>query len=271
MAENKRLDVYLVDNGYAGGRDKAKELIRDGQVTVNGVCVTKPAVTVVETDVVACHAVSRYVGRGGLKLEAALATLLPLPADCVAMDVGASTGGFTHCMLQGGVSKVYAVDVGHGQLHPTLVADSRVVNLENTDVRDREKMSVIPPQSVGLLAMDVSFISIRAVLPAVLDYLQDGAHLLILIKPQFEAGRADIGKNGIVRDRRAHVRVLRDVCASFAEHGCGLTALSASPIKGGAGRSDGNIEYMATLTYGAVSTYTPDLRRLVDETFSSIS
>lgn len=267
MSESERLDAYLVTSGQVTGRDKAKELIRAGSVTVNGVPVTKPSAMVSDGDTVVCTADTRYVGRGGFKLEAALASLLPLPTPCTAMDVGASTGGFTQCMLEGGADRVYAVDVGHGQLHPTLVADPRVVNLEGTDIRDQQKLSVIAPHSIDLLAMDVSFISVHTVLPSVLSYLHDGARLLILIKPQFEAGRADIGKNGIVRDRRVHVRVLREMCERFDACGCGLQQLTASPITGGAGRQDGNIEYIAVLTYGAPSAATPDLRRLVDETF----
>lgn len=270
MAEIERLDTRVVAEGYATGRDKAKELIRSGTVTVNGKVVTKPSFVVYEHDGISCTAdAPRYVGRGGLKLEGALHAILPLPSPCIAMDVGASTGGFTHCMLQNGADRVYAVDVGHGQLHPTLTSDPRVVNLEGTDIRDREALSVaIAPHSVDLLAMDVSFISICAVLPSVFDYLRDGARLLILIKPQFEAGRADIGKNGIVRDRRVHVRVLRELCELFLQSGCALQALSASPITGGAGRSEGNIEYIATLTYGGKKTILPDIRQLVDTTFS---
>lgn len=270
MAESERLDTRVVAEGYATGRDKAKELIRSGKITVDGKVVTKPAAVVAKTDAVSCTAdAPRYVGRGGLKLEMALNAMLPLPEPCVAMDVGASTGGFTHCMLQGGVSRVYAIDVGHGQLHPTLVDDPRVVNLEGTDIRDREMLSaVIPSGSVDLLAMDVSFISIRTVLDSVFEYLREGAHLLILIKPQFEAGRADVGKNGIVRDRRVHVRVLRELCELFSRSGCALQALSASPITGGAGRTEGNIEYIATLIYGGKQTVLPDIRQLVDATFS---
>lgn len=270
MAGSERLDARVVAEGLATGRDKAKELIRAGAITVDGTPITKPSTVVAPSAAVVCTAdAPRYVGRGGLKLESALYDCLPLPEPCVAMDVGASTGGFTHCMLQGGVSHVYAIDVGHGQLHPMLAADPRVVNLEGTDVRNREVLcAVIPPRSVDLLAMDVSFISIRAVLPSVFEYLREGARLLILIKPQFEAGRADVGKNGIVRDRRVHVRVLRELCELFSECGCALKALSASPITGGAGRNEGNIEYIATLVYGDEQTTLPDIRQLVDTTFS---
>ncbi len=267
MAENERLDARVVALGFATGRDKAKELIRAGVVTVNGKAVDKPSYTVTETDEVLCTADrSPYVGRGGLKLEAALKALLPLPSPCTALDVGASTGGFTHCMLLNGVSTVYAVDVGHGQLHPTLAADPRVVNLEGTDIR--AVSTAIAPRSIDLVAMDVSFISTKLLIPAILPYLRDGAHLLILIKPQFEAGRRAVGKHGIVQDRVTHVRVLRELCDFFAECGLSLCALSPSPITGGAGRSDGNIEYIATLSHSAAPAALPDLRQLVDGAFS---
>jgi 23S rRNA (cytidine1920-2'-O)/16S rRNA (cytidine1409-2'-O)-methyltransferase len=269
VAGNDRLDAAVVEKGFATGRDKAKELIRDGAITVNGRIVTKPSFLVSETDEVVCTAEApRYVGRGGEKLECALAALLPLAHPCVAMDVGASTGGFTHCLLQHGADTVYAVDVGHGQLHPDLRADARVVNLEGTDIRHYETVSsVVAPKSLDLLTMDVSFISVAAVLPATLPFLKDGARLLILIKPQFEVGRADVGKNGIVRDRRAHVRVLQTLCAFFEEQGCAVTALNASPIKGGVGRAEGNIEYVATLVYGGERVALPDVRQVVDDTF----
>ena len=266
---SERLDAAVVAHGYATGRDKAKELIRDGHITVNGTVITKPSHTVGCGDAVLCTVdTSPYVGRGGLKLEAALQALLPLPSPCVAMDVGASTGGFTHCMLTHGVSTVYAVDVGHGQLHPSLVSDPRVVNLEGCDVRDAAALSAIAPASIDLLTMDVSFISIGAVLPSLPPYLKRGARMLILIKPQFEAGKHDIGKNGIVKDPRVHLRVLREVCDTFQTHGCALQSLSVSPITGGAGRQSGNIEYVASLIYGAQPTDVPDLRRLTEEAFA---
>ncbi len=267
MNAAERLDAAVVACGYATGRDKAKELIRAGSITVNGKVVEKPSTLVSDTDVVACTAEQTvYVGRGGLKLEAALQALLPLPSPCTAMDVGASTGGFTHCLLLHGVDRVFAVDVGHGQLHPSLAADPRVVNLEGTDIRNAQAMAAVPLGSVDLLTMDVSFISIGAVLPSLPPYLRQGARLLILIKPQFEAGRADIGKNGIVKDRRVHLRVLREVCDTFAQHGFALQSLTASPITGGAGRQDGNVEYIASLLYGGDSV-TPDLRQVVEQAF----
>ncbi len=272
MAESERLDARVVASGFASGRDKAKELIRSGAIAVNGKTVDKPSYTVNATDTVTCSAApSRYVGRGGIKLEAALKALLPLPSPCTALDVGASTGGFTHCMLLHGATTVYAVDVGHGQLHPSLIDDPRVVNLEGTDIRARDTVSAhIAPHSVDLLAMDVSFVSVRTLLPCITEYLRDGARLLILIKPQFEAGRAAVGKNGIVQDHAAHVRVLRELCEAFAAERLSLQALAASPITGGVGRNDGNIEYVATLSYADIPAVLPDLRRLVEDAFAKL-
>lgn len=267
---NERLDAYLVANGLASGRDKACERIRGGEVTVNGNVVTKPAYRVSETDVIDCAATDSFVGRGGLKLEHALSLTEPLPAGCTAMDVGASTGGFTDCLLRAGVGHVFAIDVGHGQLHPSLVADPRVTDLSGTDARRSESLSaVIAPHSVQVLSMDVSFISIKAVLPSVMEFLTADARLFILIKPQFEAGRADVGKNGIVSDRRVHVRVLREMWDFFAELGCSVERLTASPITGGAGRQHGNIEYVALLRRGGESVVT-DLRALVDDRFAAL-
>ena len=270
MANETRLDVRLVELGLATGRDKACERIRAGEVTVDGKVIEKPSFRVKAEDEVVCVAAATYVGRGGLKLEHALSLTEPLLPDCVAMDVGASTGGFTECLLRAGAGRVFAVDVGHDQLHPSLRADSRVVDLSGTDIRRQEALlSVVAPSSVDVLTMDVSFISLRAVLPSVFVYLKPNARLFLLIKPQFEAGRSDIGKNGIVTDRRVHCRVLRELCEFFADQGCSLERLAASPITGGAGRQKGNIEYVALLRRGGVHTV-PDIRALVEESFATL-
>ncbi len=271
MPTEQRLDAYLVAQGLATGRDKACERIRAGEVSVNGIIVRKPAQRVTENDVVVCTlAAEAYVGRGGIKLEHALALTSPLPENCVALDVGASTGGFTECLLRHGAARVYAVDVGHDQLHPSLRADARVLDLSGVDMRRQEEVArYIPPASVDFATMDVSFISLRAVLPAVFAFLKPNARLVVLIKPQFEAGRADIGKNGIVRDRKVHCRVLRELCTFFTEQRCLLETLTASPITGGAARQAGNIEYLAILHYTANGgdVPLPDIRRLVEEAF----
>ena len=269
MANEQRLDSYMVAHGLVTGRDKACEQIRAGAVTVNGTVVRKPAYRLVETDIVKCAADTGYVGRGGLKLERALSLCDPLPAGFVAMDVGASTGGFTECLLRHGAARVYAVDVGHDQLHPRLRADPRVTDLSGTDVRSDCLRLQIPSGTVELLTADVSFISLRGILPSVFPFLREDARLILLIKPQFEAGPADVGKGGIVRDQRVHCRVLRELCAFFEEQGCRLERLAASPITGGAGRQKGNIEYLAILRRGleGAGCSLPDIRQLVADTF----
>lgn len=271
MSDGQRLDAYLVAHGLAGGREKAKERIQSGNVTVNGAVVRKASYSVNENDTVVCDVVDAYVGRGGLKLEKAISVYGLDMTDAIALDIGASTGGFTHCLLQNGAQKVYAVDVGHGQLHPSLCADARVVNLEGTDIRHPQLAESIPHGSVDVITADVSFISLKQVLPYALPFLRANGKLVLLIKPQFEAGKADVGKNGIVKDRAVHLRVLRDLLSFFAEQHCHTVWLSGSPIQGGAGQKRGNIEYLVVLTYGDGVETPIDVRRIVDETFSSFS
>lgn len=244
--ENKaRLDAVLVSRGLAGGRDKAKELIGAGYISVNGRVVTKPSASVSASDVIGSTAEKpAYVGRGGYKLEKALRSGgVDLHGLC-ALDVGASTGGFTDCMLQNGAVKVYAVDVGHGQLHERLRTDERVISCEGMDIRNANILKIIPQASVQFCSIDVSFISIRQILPAVIPLLTKQALLVCLIKPQFEAGRGAVGKNGVVRDRKVHVRVLDELCQFFRSQNLWLRQLDFSPITGG----EGNVEYLALLS-----------------------
>lgn len=242
-----RLDVALVARGLADSRERAKQHIVSGDVLVNGRAVTKPAATVSPQDELVCRGESlAYVGRGGLKLEKALDSGLFTVAGAYAMDVGASTGGFTDCLLQHGARYVYAIDVGHGQLHPRLAADPRVGNLEGTDMRDSARLiKYIAPQSIDFCVMDVSFISVTKVLPFVLPFLKPSAGMVCLIKPQFEAGRAAVGKNGIVKDAAEHKRVIRELTQYFLTAGFALLGLTHSPITGG----NGNIEYLALLQF----------------------
>ena len=239
-----RLDTYLVTAGYATGREKAKELLSAGYVTVNGTSVTKAAHKITDTDAVVCTApLPKYVGRGGYKLERAI-TGAGLTLDGVtAMDVGASTGGFTDCMLQAGAARVYAVDVGRDQLHDRLRRDERVTVLEGTDVRSDQLAQTVPVGSVDFCSVDVSFVSLSYVLPSILPYLTATATLVCLIKPQFEAGKSAIGKHGVVKDRKVHARVLMEQLALFQT--CDLVPvwMGHSPITGG----EGNIEYLAVL------------------------
>ena len=243
-----RLDTWLVQQGYASGREKAKELLAAGYVLVDGVPVTKASRTLRPDERAVCRApAAKYVGRGGYKLEKAVEAAGLVLTGAVAMDVGASTGGFTDCMLQRGAAHVYAVDVGHDQLHPTLRADSRVTVLEGTDIRGQALAAAVASGSITFCSVDVSFVSLGHVLPAILPYLAGEATLVCLIKPQFEAGKAGIGKHGVVRDRKVHTRVLAEQLALFQRLGLATRWLVHSPITGG----EGNIEYLAVLHRGA--------------------
>ncbi len=239
-----RIDAFLVQEGYAGGREKAKELLAAGYVTVDGRPVTKPSVHVTDGQTVVCCAPApRYVGRGGYKLEKALSIANLSLTGLTCMDVGASTGGFTDCMLQNGAAHVYAVDVGHDQLHPRLRADARVTVLEGTDIRSDQLAATVSNGSLDVACVDVSFVSLGHVLPAVLPYMGQESTLVCLIKPQFEAGKAGVGKNGVVKDKKVHIRVLEQQLFLFREHGLSVKHMTFSPITGG----EGNIEYLAVL------------------------
>lgn len=266
--KGERLDAYLVASGYAGGRDKAKELVASGQVLVNGVSVTKASRRITDGDVVTCSAPrEKYVGRGGLKLEKAIACASLQLTDAVAMDVGASTGGFTDCMLQAGAAQVFAVDVGHDQLHATLRNDPRVTVLEGTDIRSDRLRETVAAQSVMFCSVDVSFVSLQNVLPAILPYLAADATVVCLIKPQFEAGRAAIGKRGVVRDRGVHRRVLAEQLSLFASLGLTTLWMGHSPITGG----EGNIEYLAVLRQGTGETVLIDPVTVVEAAFAELA
>ncbi len=264
--DGMRVDAWLVQNGYAGGREKAKELIAAGYVTANGRAVTKASFTITPTMTVVCTApAEKYVGRGGYKLEKALC-LCRLSLDgAVCMDVGASTGGFTDCMLQNGAEKVFAVDVGHHQLHSSLRGDARVVSLEGTDIRSDALADVVPMGSIAFCCVDVSFISLQNILPSVMPYLAKTATLVCLIKPQFEAGSGNVGKRGVVKDKRVHKMVLQQQLALFDSLGLSVIHLTFSPITGG----EGNIEYLAVLRLGEQPPVT-DIAAVVDAAHATL-
>lgn len=266
MAE--RLDARLVRVGIASGREKAKQLIASGAVTVNGKVVTKAACSVEEFDRVESSAPPpRYVGRGGEKLEKAIKIASLSLQGAVAMDIGASTGGFTDCMLQNGAAHVYAVDVGHGQLHPSLRADARVTCLEGTDCRNTQLlMETVAAESISFCSVDVSFISLQAVLPSLSPFLAKEATVVCLIKPQFEAGKRAVGKKGVVKDKRDHMRVINEQLALFASLGYTVNTLTYSPIVGG----EGNIEYLAVLSKGASSKAIVQAAFVVEEAFRAL-
>lgn len=239
----ERLDVLLVKKGLAESREKAKAIIMSGIVYVDNNKEDKAGQTFNEDTLIEVRGNTlRYVSRGGLKLEKAMNCFGVTLEGKIAMDVGASTGGFTDCMLQNGAVKVYSVDVGHGQLAWKLRNDERVVCMEKTNIRYVTPDDVA--DKIDFASIDVSFISLKKVLPAVYDLLTDVGEVVCLIKPQFEAGREKVGKKGVVREQSVHVEVV-DMIVSFArEMGFVTLDLSYSPIKG----PEGNIEYLLYIT-----------------------
>ena len=242
MTDRRRLDALLVERGLVSGRDKAKEWIAAGFVRVGGRQILKPA-TMLESSALITVKPTRpvFVGRGGEKLERALEFFRIDPNCRFVLDIGASTGGFTDCLLHRGAARVYAVDVGTGQLAQALRGDPRVENLEHTDIRSLSPDKLMPPPSLAVC--DVSFISLKLVLPSVFSHLTPEGEAVVLVKPQYEAGRGAVGKHGIVRDRATHLRVLTEVLDSAEGCGFNIAGLVPSPIIGG----DGNHEYLLWL------------------------
>ena len=237
MATKERLDKLLVDRGIAQSRDRARGMIMAGKVAVDGRRIEKPGTQIdVESKLALQEEESHYVSRGGEKLEGALNAFAIDPRGMVAMDVGASTGGFTDCILQRGAEKVYAVDVGYGQLAWRLQKDPRVVNLERRNIRYLRREEV--EEEIDLILIDASFISIEKFLPHLLGFLKRGGAILGLIKPQFEVGRREVGKGGVVREAALHKRVI-DRVSDFSR-GLGLRVLGVteSPLLGPKGNRE---------------------------------
>jgi len=256
-----RLDVYLTETGMEKSRSRAAALIKEGKVSVNGIVRTKPSWECCPEDRVEITGqVLQYVGRGGLKLEKAMDAFNVSAEGKICLDIGASTGGFTDVLLKRGAEKVYAVDVGHDQLAPELREDRRVVSMEGLNIKDA--LPEMFPEKPSLCVMDVSFISLTQVLPHALRLASPGAGFISLIKPQFEAGRQALGKNGIVRSDKDRAKAIDNVLKSAASLGLGLRGLIPSPIRGG----DGNSEYLAFFISGAESM--PVNTKLIVETKS---
>lgn len=234
----QRLDLALVERGLAPTRSQARDLVRRGCVRVGGVVAVKAAAGIAEDAAIEVEEGAQpYVSRGGLKLAAALETFGLSARGAIALDVGAATGGFTHVLIDAGAIRVYAVDVGCGQIHPSLAVDQRVVSLENCDARTLD--SCIIPDPVGAIVADVSFISLTQALPAAMALAARGAWLVALVKPQFEVGRDHIGKGGIVRDEAARERAVAKVQDWIdAQPGWHVAGIIASPIAGGAGNQE---------------------------------
>lgn len=261
MKIKKRLDVLLVERGLAETRTKAQAVIMSGLVYVGSQKADKPGMSFDENSEIEVRgATCPYVSRGGLKLEKALRDFGVDPTGYVCSDSGASTGGFTDCLLQQGARKVFAIDVGYGQLDWKIRSDPRVVVMERTNVR------YVTPEQLGepldLSVVDVSFISLRIVLPVIKTFLKENAgQVLCLIKPQFEAGREKVGKKGVVRDPVVHKEVLDDFVALTAEIGFKILGLTFSPVKG----PEGNIEFLAHLTLADETPVSPDTAFIVSQ------
>ena len=235
----ERLDVILVNRGLAPSREKAKALIMSGNVFVKQQREDKAGTMFDENaDIEIKGEKLPYVSRGGLKLEKAVKVWKPPVKDAVCMDVGSSTGGFTDCMLQNGARLVYAIDVGTNQLAWKLRQDPRVVSMEKTNIRYVTEDDM--PEKVDFVSIDVAFISLKKVMPAVFALMKEGAHIVCLIKPQFEAGREKVGKKGVVRDAGVHIEVINDILSFMRGYAFEILGLDYSPIKG----PEGNIEYL---------------------------
>ena len=256
----KRLDVLLVEKGLIESRQKAQALIMAGEVYVGGQRVDKAGAPTAEDAAIEVRGGGmKYVSRGGYKLEKAMAAWPITLTGAVCADIGASTGGFTDCMLQNGAEKVYAVDVGYGQFAWKLRQDPRVVCLERTNARYLSREQV--PEELSFASVDVSFISLKLILPPLAALLGEGGQAVSLVKPQFEAGREKVGKKGVVRDPAVHLEVLERYLDHAKEAGLTVLGLTWSPIRG----PEGNIEYLGFLQKGGGNAPELDLKALVEE------
>ncbi len=258
----KRLDIYLVENNLVSGRDLAKSLIMAGKVYVNNQRADKAGEQISETDKVEVRAeVQKYVSRGGLKLEKAMEAFNINLSGAVCMDIGASTGGFTDCMLQNGAEKVFSVDVGYGQLAWKLRCDERVINMERTNIRYVTEDDI--KTKLDFASIDVAFISLKLVLPVLYNLLADEKTFVALIKPQFEAGREKVGKKGVVRDKNVHKEVIEEIVSFSQNMGFKILGLEFSPIRG----PEGNIEYLmyAQKTKTDILDFSEEIDALVEK------
>lgn len=265
MKVKKRLDVLLTEQGYAENRTKAQAIIMSGIVYVDGQKADKPGTAYEDTVSIEVRGgACPYVSRGGLKLEKALRDFGVKPEGFVCSDSGASTGGFTDCLLQQGARKVFAIDVGYGQLDWKIRSDPRVVVMEKTNIR------YVTPEQLGepldLSVVDVSFISLKIVLPAIRALLKPTGQVLCLIKPQFEAGREKVGKKGVVREKSTHVEVLQGFVELADSLGFHILGLTYSPVKG----PEGNIEFLGHLSLNDVPDICPDVVDVVEQAHAAL-
>lgn len=263
--KGKRLDVALVEQGFVESRQKAQACIMSGVVFVNDQKVDKAGYAVSDDAKIEVRGKTlKYVSRGGLKLEKAMQTF-PIDLNgAIAMDCGASTGGFSDCMLQNGAAKVYAVDVGYGQLDWKLRSDERVICMERTNARYLTAEQI--PDPLDFVSIDVSFISLGLILPALRPLMKSSGQLVCLVKPQFEAGKEKVGKKGVVRDPAVHLEVVERFYAQAEQFDFSVRGMTFSPIRG----PEGNIEYLGWLTVGAGNSVSVDLEALVEQSHATL-
>jgi len=258
-----RLDMLLTERGLAETRSKAQGMIMAGEVMVDGQKIDKPGSKVLLDAKIDLKTKKRFVGRGGEKLEGALRAFPVITQAMRCADIGACTGGFTDCLLQHGATKVYAIDVGYGQLDYRLRSDPRVVTMERTNARYVDSL----PEPIDLVVADVSFISLKLIIPKAQAWLTSTGQMVVLIKPQFEAGKDEVGKGGIIRDKEVHRAVLLAICQFIEQTELVVSGLTRSPIQG----SDGNIEFLAWLTQNQALAinYELQIHQLLDEQTST--
>ncbi len=257
--KKERLDVLLVERGFFPSREQAKASLMAGLVTVDGQLADKAGMPVaVDAEITIKEVLCPYVSRGGLKLEKALKEFEFALDGAVAMDMGASTGGFTDCMLKKGAVKVYAIDVGYGQLDWKLRQDPRVVNMEKTNIRYLDPASIA--EKIDFISIDVSFISLNLIFPVARTHIKDSGDLVCLVKPQFEAGREQVGKGGIVKKKETHIEVIEKVAGYAEKAGFTPVNLSWSPVTG----AKGNIEYLMHLKPADLAAANPEEPELTE-------
>jgi 23S rRNA (cytidine1920-2'-O)/16S rRNA (cytidine1409-2'-O)-methyltransferase len=259
MQEKERLDKLLVQKGLVGSRERARTLIMSGQVSVNGIITNKTGTKVLpSSDIKIKDDFSPYVSRGGEKLEGFFKAFPLALKDKVAMDIGASTGGFTHCLLKKGVKKVYAIDVGYGQLDWHLRNNPRVINMEKVNIRYLDPSSI--KEIIDLVAIDVSFISLKLVLPAISKFLANDAEAIALIKPQFEVGKNEVEKRGVIKDKTKHKRVLIEIAEFSRSLGWKVRGVLRSPLLG----AKGNIEFFIYLSLSVTASSIENIKEHIN-------
>ena len=244
IMEKKRLDILLAEKNFTESREKAKALIMEGKVYVNNLKITKPGTKFSGKEDIFIKEGLKFVSRGGLKLEKAIEQFNIVIKDKICLDIGASTGGFTDCLLQYGAKKVYAVDVGYGQLHWKIRNNPKVTVIERCNFRYIKKEKI--PEIVDIVTIDVSFISLKKILPKAIEFLRESSMIIALIKPQFEVGKEQVGKGGIVKDSALHKQVLDNLSTFFQQLNLQVINITESPILG----QKGNKEFLMGLRYG---------------------